>query len=579
MSGPDPLITTANLQDYERAVAAGLAALARRKVISRIWKGDWTVWKDDPSEVSNRLGWLTSPVKMRKRLGRMSLYARRIREKGYTRALLLGMGGSSLAPLVLADVFKTAPGFLDLGVLDLTDPAVVLGWQERLDPEKTLFIVSSKSGTTVETSCFFRFFWNWTADHVGAKKAGRHFAAVTDPGSPLVEEARRLGFGAVFAGDPDIGGRFSALSPFCLAPAALKGIRVEGLLESAVAMSVQCRREPDLMSNPGALLGTILGVLAERGRDKLTLLLSPRLRTFGLWLEQLIAESTGKDGKGILPVNGEKIGAAGTYGPDRLFVRIKEQGETKDEAGARRLEAAGFPLLSLTVPRHSGLGGQFFLWEFATAVAGHYLGVNPFDQPDVESAKKYTQEFVRHYLEHGSLPEEEPSFRRGGVSLYTDIAAPSFGQALERFLSSAAPADYLALQAFVGPTRETDSALQTFRHRLRDRTHLATTLGYGPRFLHSTGQLHKGDRGNGLFIQITADDRRDASIPDSPGESTSSLSFGLLKTAQARGDFEALRSRGRRVIRLHLGKGVADGLGRLLSFPPLLNPPPRGGRR
>jgi glucose-6-phosphate isomerase/transaldolase/glucose-6-phosphate isomerase len=496
----------------------------------------------------------------------MSLYARKIREKGCTRALLLGMGGSSLAPLVLADIFKTAPGFLELGVLDLTDPAVLLGWSKRLDPEKTLFIVSSKSGTTVETSSFFRFFWNWTADRLGAKKTGRHFAAITDPGGPLEEEARRLGFGAVFAGDPDIGGRFSALSPFCLVPAALKGIRVESLLGSALAMSVRCRREPDLMSNPGALLGTALGVLAERGRDKLTFLLSPRLRTFGLWLEQLVAESTGKERKGILPVNGERIGAARVYGDDRLFVRIKEQGETKDEAGARRLEAAGSPLLSLAVPGPSGLGGQFFLWEFATAVAGHYLGVNPFDQPDVDSAKKKTQEFVRYYLEHGSLPEENPRFRRGGVSLYTDIAAPSFGRALERFLSSASPGDYLAVQAFLAPTRATDNALETLRRRLRDRSRLATTLGYGPRFLHSTGQLHKGDRGNGLFVQITADDRRDAPIPDSPGESTSSLTFGLLKAAQARGDFEALRSRGRRIIRLHLGKDAADGLGRLLKI-------------
>jgi glucose-6-phosphate isomerase len=254
-------------------------------------------------------------------------------------ALLLGMGGSSLAPLVLSDVFKTASGFLELGVLDLTDPAVILGWRRRLDPEKTLFIVSSKSGTTVETSSFFRYFWTWTAGLLGAKKTGGHFTAITDPGSPLEEEARRLGFGAVFAGNPDIGGRFSALSPFCLLPAALKGLRVEGLLESAAAMSLQCR-QPDLMANPGALLGTILGILAERGRDKLTLLLSPRLRTLGLWLEQLIAESTGKEGKGILPINGEKIGPAEIYGPDRVFVSIKEQ--EGGAAAVRRLEAAGF---------------------------------------------------------------------------------------------------------------------------------------------------------------------------------------------------------------------------------------------
>ena len=564
----EPMIETANLQDYEKAVADGLADLARRKVVSRIWKKDWTVWRDDPGEVRNRLGWLSSPRTMERRLGGMKLYARRIRDKGYTQALLLGMGGSSLAPLVLADVFNTPPGYLDLGVLDLTDPAAVLSWQRKINPAKTLFIVSSKSGTTVETNSFFRFFWNWATDRVGAKKAGGHFAAITDPGTPLEEEARRLGFGAVFAGDPEIGGRFSALSPFCLVPAALKGIRVESLLETAVAMSVQCRHEPDLMANPGALLGTILGVLAEKGRDKLTLLISPRLRSFGLWLEQLIAESTGKEGKGILPVDGEKVGAPESYGDDRLFVRIKERGETAGDASARRLETAGFPLLSFVIPGPSHLGGQFFLWEFATAVAGYFLGVNPFDQPDVDSAKKKTQEFVSYYLEHGSLPEQKPRFRRSGISLFSDVRAPSFGGSLERFLCSAASGDYLAVQAFLAPTGETDASLQKLRLRLRDRTRLATTVGYGPRFLHSTGQLHKGDRGNGLFIQITADDRRDAAIPDSPGESGSSLSFGLLKAAQARGDFEALRSRGRRIVRLDLGKDAAAGLKRLLSFWP-----------
>jgi len=563
-----PLIETANLQDYEKAIASGLADLARRKIISRIWKKDWTVWRDNPSEIRNRLGWLTSPRAMEKRLGGMRLYTQRIRQKGYTQALLLGMGGSSLAPLVLADVFKTRPGYLDLDVLDLTDPAAVLAWRKKLNPAKTLFLVSSKSGTTVETNSFFRYYWNWMSDRLGSKKTGEHFAAITDPGTPLEEEARRLGFSAVFAGDPEIGGRFSALSPFCLLPALLKGIRAETLLQTAVMMSAQCRREPDLMANPGALLGTIFGVLAKGGRDKLTLLLSPELRSFGLWLEQLIAESTGKEGKGIVPVDGEIAAPGEDYGNDRLFVRIREKGEAAGDAAARRLEAAGYPLLSLVIPGPSCLGSQFFLWEFATAVAGFFLGINPFDQPDVDSAKKKTQEFVHFYLEHGSLPEENPRFRRSGLSLYSDISAPSFVRALERFLSLAAPGDYLAVQAFLAPTRETETSLQRLRRRLRDRTRLATTVGYGPRFLHSTGQLHKGDRGNGLFIQFTADDRHDASIPDSPGDAGSSITFGVLKAAQARGDYETLRARGRRIIRIHLGKDAASGLKRLLAFWP-----------
>jgi glucose-6-phosphate isomerase len=568
MARPAPLIETANLRDCDRAVTDGLAGLAQGKVVSRIWKKDWTVWRENPSEIRNRLGWLTSPRAMGKHLGSMRLCAQRVRKRGFTHVLLLGMGGSSLAPLVLADVFRTSASGLELGVLDLTDPAAVLGWQKSLSPEKSLFLVSSKSGTTVETNAFFRFFWNWVSGRLGPKETGRHFAAVTDPGTPLESEARKLGFSAVFLGDPEIGGRFSALSPFCLVPAALMGIRVEALVETALAMSGNCRREPDLMSNPGALLGTILGVLAGNGRDKLTLLLSPRLRSFGLWLEQLIAESTGKEGKGILPVNGEGPGAGAAFGEDRLFVRIRMEGETAGGTAARRLESAGYPILSLTIPGPSHLGGQFFLWEFATAVAGHFLGINPFDQPDVDSAKRRTQEFVHYYLEHGSLPEEKPRFRKDGISLYTDIGASSFGNALDRFLLSAAAGDYLAIQAFLAPIRRVDASLEKLRHRLRDRTRLAATLGYGPRFLHSTGQLHKGDRGNGLFIQVTAEDQKDAPIPDSPGEAGSSLTFGLLKAAQARGDYEALRSRGRRIIRLHLGQNPAAGLERLLSFWP-----------
>lgn len=579
MVSAGPLIETANLQEYEKAIVDGLASLARDHVIPRIWNKDWTVWRKDPKEIRNRLGWLTSPRAMGKELAGIEEYARGVRKKGFTHALLLGMGGSSLAPFVLSSVFETRPGFLDLGVLDLTDPAVVLAWQKRLEPAKTLFIVSSKSGTTVETASFFKYFWNWTADRLGTAMTGEHFAAITDPGTALEEEARALGFGAIFPGEPEIGGRFSALSPFCLVPAALKGIRIERLVATAAKMAEDCRREPDIMTNPGAFLGTVLGILAGSGRDKLTLLLSPGLRSFGLWLEQLIAESTGKEGKGILPVDGERVGPADVYGDDRLFVRIREKGDAKGDAAAGRLEKAGFPLLTLTVPDRSHLGGQFFLWEFATSVAGHFLGINPFDQPNVEAAKKMAREFIAYYRRHGVLPEEKSRFRSRGISVFTDIEASSLQSCLRTFLTSAKPGDYLAIQAFIAPSRKTDAALTTLRLQLRDRTRLATTVGYGPRFLHSTGQLHKGDRGNGMFIQLTAGDEKDAPIPDSPGSTGSSVSFGLLKAAQARGDFEALRSIGRRVVRFHLGKDVAGGLDKILLFPPLLHPPPPMGRR
>jgi glucose-6-phosphate isomerase len=566
MVSAEPLIEAANLLEYEKAITDALAALARDRVVSRIWKKDWTVWREDPKEIRNRLGWLTSPRSMKKELSGLKGYSRDVRKKGYTHALLLGMGGSSHAPFVLAKTFKTQAGFLDLDVLDLTDPAVVLSKQKKLNPATTLFIVSSKSGTTVETASFFKYFWNWTAANLDTKKTGEHFAAITDPGTPLEEEARMLGFGAVFSGVPEIGGRFSALSPFCLMPAALKGIRVDSLVATAAKMSDFCRREPDLMANPGAFLGTVLGVLAGRGRDKLTLLLSTGLRSFGLWLEQLIAESTGKEGKGILPVAGEQTGPIEGYGNDRLFVRIKEKGEAKGDAAARRIEKAGFPLLTLTVPGLSHLGGQFFLWEFATAVAGRFLQINPFDQPNVESSKKKTREFLEYYREHGVLPEEKPRFRWGGISVFSDIEAASLKGCLNKFLASANPGGYMAVQAFIMPSRKTDTALNKLRLRLRNRTRLATTVGFGPRFLHSTGQLHKGDRGNGLFIQVTADDERDAPIPDSPGGAGSSITFGLLKAAQVRGDFEALRSLGRRIIRFHLGKDVAAGLERLLEL-------------
>ncbi len=579
MISAGPLIKTANLQAYEKAIAGGLASLAGDRIISRIWKKDWTVWREDPKEIRSRLGWLTSPRSMQKELAGINGYVRDVRKKRFTKALLLGMGGSSLAPLMLSEILQTRAGYLDLDVLDLTDPAVVLAWQKKLNPAKTLFIVSSKSGTTVETASFFKYFWNWTADRLGKKEAGGHFAAITDPGSPLEKEARALGFGAVFPGDPEIGGRFSALSPFCLVPAALMGIRVEHLTRSAAKMSDLCRVEPDVLANPGAFLGTVLGVLAEKGRDKLTLLLSPDLKCFGLWLEQLIAESTGKDGKGILPVDGVHVGAPETYGDDRVFVRIKEEGETKDDAAARRIEKAGFPLLTISLPALSHLGGQFFLWEFATAVAGRCLGINPFDQPNVESSKKKAREFLEYHREHGAFPEGKPRLRREGIAVFADIEAPTLESCLKAFLSSARPGDYIAIQAFIAPSRKTDSVLNRLRLRLRDRTKLATTVGYGPRFLHSTGQLHKGDRGSGLFVQITADDERDASIPDSPGSSASSVSFGLLKAAQARGDYEALRSLGRRIIRFHLGKDVHGGLDKILSVPPLLHPPPPGERR
>ena len=570
MARAELMIETANTERLAQEIEKNLAILSREKVIPRVWEKDWTVWGDGPAEVANRLGWLTSPWDSVPDFPAISQFVRRTRGKGYRRVLVLGMGGSSLAPLVLGSAFKTPAGFLDLDILDSTDPAAVLSFNRRLDPARTLFIVASKSGTTVETTSFFNFFWNRSAASLGEKRAAEHFVAITDPGTPLEDLARRLGFPS-FAGDPEIGGRFSAISSFDLVPAALKGLRIESIAAAARKMAGRCREDVNLKANPGAYLGTVLASLAAAGHDKATFLLPPRLQAFGLWLEQLIAESTGKKGKGILPVVGEPIGRPGVYGADRLFIHIRENSDPARRAAVDRLKNAGFPLLAITLPSLDGLGGQFFLWEFATAIAGFFLGINPFDQPDVESAKKKAREMLNTFRATGSLPQRPPIIKKRGLSVYSDVPASSARGCLRAFLARARPGDYIAVQAFLPPGRALSSALEELRVHLRNVTRLATTVGYGPRFLHSTGQLHKGDRGNGLFIQLTGADRADVPIPDEPGAARSSVSFGVLKAAQAAGDFQALASAGRRIIRFHFGAEAAAGVRDLVSlFPPII---------
>jgi len=528
----------ARLGEHQAAVDAALDHLVQKRIVARIWEHDHTVWKPESTEITNRLGWLHTIEVMMDYVPRLQSLVEELRAEGYTHALLLGMGGSSLAPEVFRKTFGVADGHLDLAVLDSTDPGAVLAHAERLDPARTLFIVSTKSGSTVETLSFFKFFYNWTADALGSDQAGKHFIAITDPGSRLTDIARRYRFRNTFLNDPNIGGRYSALSYFGLVPAALVGADVPRLLDRALTMA--CATEPCVAArnNPGAWLGAILGALAEAGRDKVTLVTSPPIAGFGDWVEQLIAESTGKEGKGILPVVGEPLGPPEVYGDDRLFVYLRLEGDTTHDAAVQTLEEAGYPVVRLRLHDRYDLGEQFFLWEMATAVAGHRLGINPFDQPNVESAKVRAREMVAAYQETGALPADEP--------------APLAGEALRAFLAQAQAGDYIALQAYVAPTAETDAALQSLRVWLRDRYRLATTVGYGPRFLHSTGQLHKGDAGNGLFIQFTADAPRDAPIPDEAGSSESSITFGVLKMAQALGDKQALLDAGRRVIRFHL---------------------------
>lgn len=552
---------------YQCSIENALVELKDNRIISRIWAHDHTVWKPEPTEITNRLGWLHSPEVMGESVKRLTAFVKGVRKDGYTDALLLGMGGSSLAPEVLRKTFGVKEGYLNLAVLDSTDPGYILAHAERLTPSHTLFIVSTKSGTTVETLSFFKFFYNWVKDSEGEEGAGEHFIAITDPDTPLVGLARHYRFRDCFLNDPHIGGRYSALSYFGLVPAALIGMDTGTLLDRAMTMVGNCEacNCPVEGDNHGGRLGVVLGDLAQLGRDKVTLISSPQIEDFGDWVEQLIAESTGKEDSGILPVVGERVGPPASYGEDRLFVYMHLEGDEVQEIAVAELEDAGHPVVRLSLNDLYDIGGQFFLWEMAVAVAGHRLGINPFDQPDVEAAKALARQVAAEYKEKRSLPPETPALSGDGIAVYGDITAGAPAEALTRFLENAQAAAYIALQVYVQPTPEAHEALQTLRTSLRDRFLLATTLGFGPRFLHSTGQLHKGDAGRGLFVQLTADAPRDAEIPDEAGSPESSMTFGVLKAAQAIGDRQALISRGRKVIRFHFERDFIGGLTQLIE--------------
>ncbi|OIP35607.1 MAG: transaldolase [Deltaproteobacteria bacterium CG2_30_66_27] len=553
LSGWAPM--SESLGSHRGAVDRALAELKGRQVMRRIWAHDHTVWKPGSAEIRNRLGWLNVAEVMAANTKPMRELADTLRAEGYTDALLLGMGGSSLAPEVFRKTFGVKDGYLDLAVLDSTVPGAVLAQAERLDPAKTVFLVSTKSGDTAETLSFFKFFHNRVTEAVGRGRAGEHFVAITDPGSKLAEIAQAHRFRKTFFNDPNIGGRYSALSYFGLVPAALIGVDLDTLLDRAMTAACNCEgcNCPVGGDNRGARLGIILGELSLAGRDKLTLIASPAIGAFGNWVEQLIAESTGKEGRGIVPVVGEPPGPPEVYGKDRLFVYLRLEGDDSLDGAVQDLENAGHPVVRLRLKDPYDLGGQIFLWEMATAVAGHRIGINPFDQPNVESAKILARRMLDDYRKEGRLPSLVPTLRAGGIAVYGDVLAETPGDALIAFLGQALPGDYVALQAYVQPGAGIDHALLALRSFLRDRYKMATTVGYGPRFLHSTGQMHKGDAGRGLFLQWTADDPLDVPIPDEAGSPASSVTFGILKTAQALGDRQALLDAGRRVLRIHLG--------------------------
>ncbi|MHC1726320.1 MAG: glucose-6-phosphate isomerase [Syntrophobacteraceae bacterium] len=552
----------ADLIGFESAVEERLQSLKEADFIARFQRKDPALWKTDPYQqkiISNSMGWLDSPGKIRSSVPSLSDFAVELQNSGFRHVLIMGMGGSSLAPMVLRETFgKHAPG-LPLTVLDTTDPATVMQLQRTLPLAKTFFIEASKSGSTVESRSFGEYFYEKVKSLKG-KDAGENFAVITDPGSMLERLAGDRHYRKIFLNYADIGGRYSALSYFGLAPAALMGIDVSELLLRASRMAKACQTGTPLSDNPGIILGVVMGELALKGRDKLTFLLPGPISSFGMWLEQLIAESTGKDGTGIVPIAGEPVGAPEKYGKDRLFVefRIKNEPDEMIEGKAGILRKAGQPVITIHMRDRLDLGEQFLLWEIATATSGAVLGINPFDQPNVQETKAFTVKILDQVRQEGRVPEAVMPMEHGPLRLYQAAGATTVQQALSMFLGEAAETDFLSLLAYVTEDEAIEHGLQKIRTLVRDRMRIGTTVGYGPRYLHSTGQLHKGGTNSGRFILLTSDYGDDAGIPGQP------YTFGMLMRAQALGDFEALRKHRRRVLRVHIAGGdVPAGLAAL----------------
>ena len=545
---------------YQSTVTNALEKMRRSNIAARIWANDFRVWKPAPQEISNRLGWMHAPVETSANVNRIRTSLEPFTNGSIDDVVLLGMGGSSLSAEVFNKMIGSAPGFPRLQILDTTDPLTIAGVAKKLNIDRTLFIVSSKSGRTLEIISLFNYFYNLAAKQPGVS-ANEHFMVITDEGSPMLEQAWQLQLPYVFSNNPNIGGRYSALSLVGMIPAALIGVQIERLLQNAAAVAEQ--EKADFFSgkgdSTGCLLGAALGTLAHYNRDKLTLILPPSWKPFGDWLEQLIAESTGKEGKGILPVLNEPPMDVSVYRNDRVFVFFHE---TDDEWSSRitDLATAGHPILKIRVGDAYDLGGQMFLWEMATAVAAHLLEINPFDQPDVEATKVHTNHAIKEHKKSNAWPKGLSSLAGNGAALYGDISGTTISDALKNFLMSATANAYVGLQVYLSPTPQIDEALSELRTAITAKYGMAAAVGYGPRYLHSTGQMHKGDAGRGLFIQLTEDVASDLDIPDVLGKPESSLTFGELKAAQAEGDLWALMDKGRRIIRIHWMKEAAAGL-------------------
>ena len=527
----------AELRRYSSAVQAVIGEIEAGDVVSRIWAKDHTVWSPDPTEITDRLGWLHAPDRMRDRLPELQALGEEIRGGGFRHIVLAGMGGSCVGSEVLRNLMGPGEGYPQLLTLDSTCPEWIDGVVREIDPARTLFVISSKSGSTLETTCFYKFFRKLVEDS-GAASVSSNFVAITSSGTPLDRLAAEDGFRGVVYSPEDVGSRYSVLSPLGLMPAVLAGMDVPRIVEGAGEMAELCRPGRSVSENPGAWLGAVIAVMVAQGRDKLTLATSPDLEIFGLWAEQMLAESTGKEGKGIVPVRGEPPLAAEAYGSDRFFVFMDSAGDRDSSLHEtmRAVEASGHPWVKIEVEDVYRIGAEFFRWQFATAVAGAVMGIHPFDQPNVQLAKDMTDAVLGEYLSSGSLPARKPS------------------ASVEELLAEAGPGNYVAVMAYARKTAEMDEALATLRRRITERYGVPVTVGYGPRILHSTGQMHKGGPDEGLFIQVTCDRELDLEIP---GEE---YSFGTLLEAQALADFRALRAIDRRLAHVHLRDVGAESL-------------------
>ncbi|GAB3237481.1 hypothetical protein GCM10027346_29100 [Hymenobacter seoulensis] len=548
---------TLQLGSYQADITAKLQEFNARNFTAGFWQKQADLWVQDAEaqqSLRSFMGWLRVAETMLPRVSEIEEFAQEVKAAGFKHVVVMGMGGSTMTPIVFKQAFEKGANGLPLSVLDTTNPGSVREIEEAVPLSETLFVVASKSGTTAEPLAFGDYFYARLKELKG-DKAGENFVAITDPGSKFVTQATAEGYRRIFLNFAEVGGRFSALSYFGLVPAALYGIDIKTLLERSINMMRACGADGEVEHNPGLELGVALGVLAQQGRDKLTLVVPDNLTDLGLWLEQLIAESTGKENKGILPLAGDPLNGPEVYGSDRVFVYIgyTSQPDEANRSKVAALQAAGHPVITILMNNPLDLGQEFFRWEVATAVASAVLEINPFDQPNVQAAKTATDQLMKVVVEKGALPEgTAPVLEENGIAYYTSVSGGSATEVLRAFFNQSEPGNFLCIQAYLQETPALNEELQDLRSLVQQQLHIATASGYGPRFLHSTGQYHKGGPDAGLFLQLTTDHAQDLPLPGRP------YTFGTFQNAQAAGDLQALHNYNRRTLRVHLGSAGAE---------------------